>query len=66
MKIYLLIFMIALSGCAFTKTVYVPHGQAVRLRQELKNVKVWVRTSDDKTLPSSMTIPEGWFCLPKD
>jgi len=50
-------------GCA-TRTVYVPHGQAVRLRQPVKNVKVWVKTKDGSTEPSKMDIPEGWFCLP--
>lgn len=47
-------------------TVYVPDGQAVRLRETVRGVKVWVKTSDGDTVPGKMDLPEGWYCLPKD
>lgn len=55
------------SGCiTFGRTVYVPHGQAVRLREEVKDVKVWVKTQDGEIVPGNMDIPEGWYALPKE
>jgi hypothetical protein len=48
------------------RTVYVPHGDAVRLRQDVKNVKVWVKTKDGEIVPGKMTLHEGWYCLPLD
>jgi hypothetical protein len=54
-----------LTGCAgLYTTVYVPHGDAVRLRQDVKNVKVWVKTKDGEIIPGKMTLPNGWYCLP--
>lgn len=57
-----------LSGCVnpYIRTVYVPHGQAVRLRQTVKNVKVWVKTKQGEIVPGKMDLPEGWYCLPKE
>lgn len=54
-----------LTGCAgLYTTVYVPHGDAVRLRETVKNVKVWVKTKDGDIVPGKMNLPEGWYCLP--
>jgi len=54
------VFALLLSGCSLiTRTIYIPHGQAVRLRQEVKNVKVWVKTKDGETAEGKMTLPEG-------
>lgn len=64
--IFFFILSIFLSGCLFTKTIYVPHGQAVRLRQKINKCKVWVKTKNNETIPSTMDIPEGWYCLPKE
>lgn len=50
-------------GC-INKVVYVPHGDAVRLRQNVKNVKVWVKTKEGEIVPGKMNLPEGWYCLP--
>jgi hypothetical protein len=58
----LLIFLIGCSG--LWKTVYVPHGDAVRLRETVKNVKVWVKTKNGDIVPGKMDLPEGWYCLP--
>jgi hypothetical protein len=34
------------------------------LRQDVKNVKVWVKTKDGEIIPGKMTLPNGWYCLP--
>ena len=51
------------AGCG-TRTVYTKSGEPVRLRQDVRNVKVWVMGADGKPLPSKMTLPEGWYALP--
>lgn len=56
-----LIFL--LFGC--TRIVYVPHGQAVRLRETKRNVKIWVKTKDGDLAAGKIDLPEGWYCLPK-
>ena len=60
--IYILVGLLA--GCALAKTVYVPHGKAVRIRKTVKNAKVWVKTKDGKTIAGKINISEGWYCLP--
>ena len=61
-----IIFMLLLVGCV-NKIVYVPHGQAVQLRQDVKNVKVWAMDKDGERIPGKLkVIPEGWMCLPLD
>ena len=55
-----------LTGCKYVQTVYVPHGQAVRLRETKKQVKVWVKTETGEIVPGKMDLPEGWYCLPKE
>ena len=61
-----LLFVICTSGCKlFTRTIYVPHGEPVKLAQPLKGVAVWVMTPDGQVL-TQMDIPEGWYCLPLD
>lgn len=51
------------SGCG-TRTVYVTGTEPVRLRQPLKQVKVWVADKDGKEIPGQVDIPEGYYCLP--
>ena len=52
------------SGCTmFTRTIYVPEGQTVRLRQDVKNVKVWVKEKSGNTAQGRLTLKEGWFVL---
>jgi len=50
------------AGCG-VKVIYVPDGQPVRLRQNVK-AKVWVMDADGNPRASRMTIPDGWFALP--
>lgn len=52
------------SGCTmFTRTIYVPEGQTVRLRQDVKNVKVWVKEKSGNTAEGRLTLKEGWFVV---
>ena len=62
-KIFVLVLAFFLLGCA--QTVYVPHGQAIRLRQDVKKAKVWVKTEKGETEAGVMAIPNGWYCLPE-
>jgi hypothetical protein len=52
-----------LSGC-FTRTIYVPDGTPVRLRETIDDAKVWVLDNDGKPVPGKLTLPEGWYVLP--
>jgi hypothetical protein len=64
-RIALIVLVTAIIFCAggcFTRTVYVPDGKAVRLRQSVK-AKVWVLDREGKPVPGEMTLPEGWYCL---
>jgi hypothetical protein len=60
--LFLFCFVIILTGCS-TESIYIPHGQAVQLREPINNVKVWVKTKTGNE-PATITLPEGWFCLP--
>ena len=51
------------TGGCFTRTVYVPDGKAVRLREDV-TAKVWVLDANGKPVPGRMTLPEGWWVLP--
>ena len=51
-----------LSGC--NKTLYIPDGKAVKLRETVKGVKIWVLDSRNKLQPRIMDLPEGWYALP--
>lgn len=56
-----------LSGCGATRVVYVPHGEPLRLAEDVK-AHVWVKDSTGKIIRSAnkVTIPEGYYALPKD
>ena len=47
-----------LSGCG-TRTVYVPGGEPVRLRETIHAAKVWVLDSSGKPVAGVMDLPEG-------
>ena len=63
--IWFLVPILLLAGCA-VRTVYVPHGTPVRLRETIRNASVWVKDADGQTVAGRMDLPEGWFCLPVD
>ena len=52
------------AGC--TRTIYVPHGEPVRLRETVEDVKVWVMGPDGKPVAGKMNLPEGWYALPME
>lgn len=58
---------IGLIGCTTSRVIYVPHGEPVRLAETVK-AKVWVVDSTGKTVRSNnrITLPEGWYALPKE
>ena len=59
----LLVCLLSLAGCGY-RVVYVPNGTAVRLRETIKEVDVWVLDENGTPVPSTMNIPEGWFATP--
>lgn len=59
----LLISCLLLTGC-FERTVYIPDGTPVKLRETVKSVKIWVKTKDGQTIATEMDLQEGWFVLP--
>jgi len=63
-KVLFVVIILILCGNCATRTVYVPHGQAVRLREEMEDVDIWVKDKDGNIVAGNMTIHEGWFCLP--
>jgi hypothetical protein len=42
----------------------VPDGTPVRLRETVKDAKVWVKDADGKPVAGKMDLPEGWYALP--
>ncbi len=60
----LLVTLLTFSGCVRTRTIYVPPGEPVKLRQTVRNVKVWVVDKNGTPVAGRMDLPEGWFCLP--
>jgi len=62
-KLLLVLALAALSGCV-TRTIYVPHGDPVRLREKLKGVKIWAFDKDGVLVEGEMDLPEGWYCVP--
>lgn len=54
------------SGCA-TRVILVPSGEPVRLAESVK-ARVWVLDSNGNQIKSQnrVTLPEGWYALPKE
>lgn len=61
----LCVSVFATSGCSLipVRTVYVKPGVSVRLRQDVENIKIWVKGKDGKVLPSTITLKEGWYVM---
>jgi len=59
----LVLVLVLPAGCS-TRTIYVPSGEPVRLRQTVRNAKVWVLDKDGQAIAGRMDLPEGWYCLP--
>lgn len=60
-----LVLCLMSAGC-FTRTIYVPDGTPVRLRETVEGAKVWVLDSEGKPVASKMDLPEGWYVLPME
>lgn len=58
-----LVVLLALPGCG-ARTIYVPDGTPVRLRETIPGAKVWVLDESGKPVAGVMDLPEGWYCLP--
>ena len=58
-----LLCALLLSGCA-NRTILVPEGEPVRLRETIRNAKVWVMDANGKPTAGKMDLPAGWYCLP--
>jgi hypothetical protein len=50
------------TGCA-TRTIYVPHGEPVRLAAPIKSAPVWVRDSSGTWVRGRVNLEEGWYVL---
>ena len=57
------IAFVLLAGCV-TRTVYVPHGAPVRLRETIPKAKVWVKDADGEPVKGEVDLHEGWYALP--
>ncbi|MBM4019875.1 MAG: hypothetical protein FJ288_16395 [Planctomycetes bacterium] len=51
------------AGCG-VRTVYVPDGTPVRLRETVRAAKVWILDAQGQPVKAEMDLPEGWYCLP--
>ena len=64
-----LIWLIALPiclGCQQTKVVMVPHGDPVMLAKPVK-ASVYAFDANKRLVgPSKVTLPAGWYVLPKN
>jgi len=60
--VLLALVLVFAAGCG-TRTVYVPSGTPVRLRETVRGAKVWVLGADGNPVPGRMDLPEGWYCL---
>ncbi len=62
-----LIVCASMSVSCASRVIYVPHGEPVRLAEDVK-AKVWTVDAQGKTVRSQnrITIHEGWYALPKE
>ena len=43
------------------RTIYVPERDAIMLRQDVHNVKVWAKAKDQMPMAGKMDLEEGWM-----
>lgn len=65
-RIFCAALMTMSAGCA-TKVLLVPHGTPVRLAEPVK-ARIFVPDASGRVIESQnrVTIPAGWYALPKD
>lgn len=56
--------LLVAAGCAGTRAVYVPYGEPVRIGRPTPTW-VWAADKDGKEQLVRMTLPEGWYALPR-
>jgi hypothetical protein len=61
MPVVVLLLLGGMLGC--NRTVYVPDGSVVRLRETVKGVDVWVDTNSG-WVAGKIDLQEGWYCAP--
>ena len=62
----LLVLSVVLMGCSSfgkSRTVYVPAGSIVRLRETLHDVDVWAKDKNKQWVEGKLDLPEGWYAL---
>ena len=62
---WMILMLVFLCGCG-VRTIYVPDGTPVRLRETVQDARVWVKNSDGTVVAGEMDLPEGWYCLSVD
>jgi hypothetical protein len=60
-----LLVLLMVTGCS-PRTIYVPAGEPVRIRETVKDAKVWVLDKDGKPVAGRMDLPESWYALPPE
>ena len=67
LSVLFLIVCASMSVSCASRVIYVPHGEPVRLAEDVK-AKIWVVDASGKTVRSKnrITIHEGWYALPKE
>ena len=67
LSVLFLIVCASMSVSCASRVIYVPHGEPVRLAEDVK-AKVWVVDASGKSVRSQnrITIHEGWYALPKE
>ena len=55
--------LVCVISCATVKTVYVPEGGPVRLRETVPNAKVWVQDEKGVWVEATFDLPAGWYAL---
>lgn len=63
--LFLLVTLCMMLGCG-TRTIYVPDGTPVRLRETVNGAKVWILDKEGHAVPGRMNLPEGWYVLPDE
>jgi len=65
MRSFIFACVLVVIGCSLfnprTDVVYVPPGDAVKLRENIKNVDVWIKTKEGEILPGKINLSEGWY-----
>ncbi|HUU30838.1 MAG TPA: hypothetical protein VMY69_01905 [Phycisphaerae bacterium] len=60
-----LAFIVVIGTCGCNaRTIYVPDGTPVRLRETIRAAKVWVLDAEGRPVAGVMDLPEGWYALP--